>query len=309
MTSITIITIVVVALLTAVIFGLTWLAYKSCLKSYNLEVSLGQHDESIVEEYSKTSKTKGGLVGLIMSYLVLLLLSALFVTGVVYKARGENFQIGNQTVLVIKSGSMSNYYNDELAEEYKDYNEYHFDVGDICVFRTLPQDENLVEGEVYGYKYKNIIITHRFIEAHDNFYEFRGDNNAISDPYYVKRENIVYHYTGHHLPGIGAFVLYAQSYFGIWSLVGIIGIMISSEVVYHQINKINKARYQYLDNPHPTTAEPLIDLELDEERFSKMIAFILDIWPEETIDSKKSAFEKAVEEIWPQLKEVEHGKK
>lgn len=230
-----------------------------------------------------------------MSYLVLLLLSALFVTGIVYKARGENFQIGDHTVLVIKSGSMSDYYNDELAEEYKDYNEYHFDVGDICTFCILPQDENLVEGEVYGYKYKNIIITHRFVAQHGDLYEFRGDNNAISDPYYVKRENIIYHYTGRHLPGVGAFVLYAQSYFGIWSLVGIIGILISSEVIYHKIDRINKARCQEIDTPSEQPVEEEF-VNIDQAHFSHAIAFVLDIWPKETIE-KKSAFDKAIEEI------------
>lgn len=209
-----------------------------------------------------------------MSYLVLLLLSALFVTGIVYKARGENLQFGDQTVLVIKSGSMSDYYNDELAEEYKDYNEYHFDIGDICAFSILPQDENLVEGEVYGYKYKNIIITHRFVAQHGDLYEFRGDNNAISDPYYVKRENIVYHYTGHYVPGIGAFVLYAQSIFGIWSLVGMIGVLISSEVILHKIEKINKAHYKGLDIKQEVE---LSQKELDQQQFSNAVAFVLDI--------------------------------
>ena len=45
---------------------------------------------------------------------------------------------------------------------------------------------------------------------------------------------------------MGAFVLYAQSYFGIWSIIGIIGITISSEIIYRKINKINKERDQII---------------------------------------------------------------
>ena len=116
-----------------------------------------------------------------------------------------------------------------------------FDVGDICIFET--DFNELVEGEIYGYKFNDIIITHRLVEIHEgNIYEFRGDNNPISDPYYVKGESIIYHYTGNKIPGIGAFILYTQSIFGIWSLIGIIGVAVSSELVYHQIDKINKAR-------------------------------------------------------------------
>ena len=141
----------------------------------------------------------------------------------------------------IKTGSMSDYYNQELADEHPEYKISQFDVGDICIFET--DFNELVEGEIYGYKFNDIIITHRLVEIHEgNIYEFRGDNNPTSDPYYVKGESIIYHYTGNKIPGIGAFILYAQSIFGIWSLVGIIGVAVSSELAYHQIDKINKAR-------------------------------------------------------------------
>ena len=293
MNSITIISLVVVALLTVLIFGLTWLGYSSCLKSYKLEVEQGKHDSEIYQEYHAKKKNKGGLIGLISSYLVLLTLSGLFVTGIVYKARGENFAINNQTVLVIKSGSMSDYYSPELATKYQTfgYKEYHFDIGDICTFEKVSTDETrLDKGEVYGYKYKNIIITHRLVDIHVLYkthklvpgadlstygyyldenctipavgivedysvdyyeliginYEFRGDNNPISDPYPIKRESIVYHYTNHKVPGLGVFILYAQSYFGIWSLVCIIGVLISSEIIYSKLDKINKERDKQL---------------------------------------------------------------
>lgn len=174
----------------------------------------------------------------------------LFVIGIVYKANGENFTINNQTALVIKSGSMSDFYSNSLAEQYKEYNydtTLHFDVGDICVFEKTSDETILVEGEVYGYKYKNVIITHRLIKIYDDsMYEFRGDNNPTSDGILVSKECIIYHYTGKKISGIGAFVLYAQSYFGIWSLVGIIGIAVSSEIVYHKIEKINKERDKQL---------------------------------------------------------------
>lgn len=62
MNSITIITIVVVALLTAIIFGLTWLAYSSCIKAYKLEVEHGKHDQAIFKEYHAKKKKKKGAV-------------------------------------------------------------------------------------------------------------------------------------------------------------------------------------------------------------------------------------------------------
>lgn len=241
MTSITIITIVVVALLTIIIFGLAWLGWSSCIKSYKMEVDQGKHDNAILKDYHSKKKNKLELIGIICSYLTIIILAGLFITGAIYRVQGENLVVGNQTALVIKTGSMSDYYNQELADEHPEYKISQFDVGDICIFET--DFNELVEGEIYGYKFNDIIITHRLVEIHEgNIYEFRGDNNPTSDPYYVKGESIIYHYTGNKIPGIGAFILYAQSIFGIWSLIGIIGVAVSSELAYHQIDKINKAR-------------------------------------------------------------------
>ena len=259
MTSITIISIVVVALLTGIIFGLAWLGYSSCIKAYRIETEAGKHDEEILKEYH-SKKKKSGLVGVISSYLALAILFGLFSIGIVYKAQGENLSINNQTVLVIKSGSMSDYYSEELASEYKSlgYKDLQFGVGDVCVFESLTEDTELVKGEVYGYKYKNIIITHRLVNIYEgNIYEFRGDNNPASDPL-VKGENIKYHYIGQKVPAIGAFILYAQSYFGIWSIIGIIGVAVSSEIVYHQIKKINKTRDKIIYIPEEKPIEEII---------------------------------------------------
>ncbi len=241
MASITIIAIVVVALLTVIIFGLAWLGWSSCIKSYKMEVDQGKHDNAILKDYHSKKKNKLELIGIICSYLIIAILAGLFITGAIYRIQGENLAVGNQTALVIKTGSMSDYYNRELADEHPEYKISQFDVGDICIFET--DFNELVEGEIYGYKFNDIIITHRLVEIHEgNLYEFRGDNNPISDPYYVKDESIIYHYTGNKIPGIGAFILYAQSIFGIWSLIGIIGVAVGSELVYYQIDKINKAR-------------------------------------------------------------------
>ncbi len=246
MKSITIITIVVIALLTAIIFGLTWLAFSACIKSYKMEVSLGKHDEDIRRQYQE--KKKGGLIGLIGSYVVLSAFLAIFITGIVYKASGEVFTINNKTSLVIKTESMSAFYNDEIAMKYHGDKSLQFGVGDICVFEKMNDQDELVEGEIYGYKYEGVIITHRLDTIHETGYEFRGDNNPVSDfdatHQLVTRDEVLYHYTGKKTPGIGAFILYAQSYFGIWSLVGIIGVTVFSEVANHKISKINEKRYK-----------------------------------------------------------------
>lgn len=247
MTTITIITIVVVALLTVLIFGLSWLAYSSCIKAYKMEINEGKHDERLRKEYlsKKKKKSKGGLLGLIGSWVVLLGLTSLFVTGIIYRVNGQTFSINNQVSLVIKSGSMSDFYDDEIANQYNNDRSLQFDIGDICIFDKLNNEDELIIGHVYGYKYKDIIITHRLVSVNDELYKFRGDNNRTFDGS-VTRDRILYHYTGNKIKGIGSFVLYAQSYFGLWSLVGIVGTFISTEVVYYKLTKIDKDRSKLL---------------------------------------------------------------
>ena len=71
MASITIITIVVVALLTVIIFGLAWLGWSSCIKSYKMEVDQGKHDNAILKDYHSKKKNKLELIGIICSYLII----------------------------------------------------------------------------------------------------------------------------------------------------------------------------------------------------------------------------------------------
>ena len=247
MTSITIITIVVVVLLAFVIGGLSCLAYHFCLKSYKLEISQGLQDDQITKEYNSKlkKKNKWSLLGVIGSWIALVALLSLFVTGIVYKASGQVFSASNNVALVIKTGSMSDFYNDEVAEANNNDRKLQFDVGDICFFNKISKDSELTIGDVYGYKYKNVIITHRLVSISGDYYQFRGDNNSIYDTY-ITRESIIYHYTGNKAKGIGSFVLYAQSYFGILSLVGVIGIMVLSEVVNSKIETMNKTRAKEL---------------------------------------------------------------
>ena len=83
MNSITIITIVVVAVLTLLIFGLSWLGYSSCIKMYKMETDQGKHDKEIYKEFHDKKKNKSGIVSQICSYAVMALLASLFVTGMI----------------------------------------------------------------------------------------------------------------------------------------------------------------------------------------------------------------------------------
>lgn len=242
MQSITIITIVVVALLTIAIFGLSYLGFNSCLRLYQIDLAQGKYDIEIRKEYKyRGHKIFGNIcsVILIVFLFILVLTSAIF-----HKMGNENITIGNKTILVIKSGSMSDFYDDKYAASLNNDKSLQFSTSDICVFEKISNDTELIKGEVYGYKIKNIIITHRLVNINsDGTYEFRGDNNPTSDSYHINKGSILYHYTGARARGIGAFILYAQSYFGIWSIIGIIVIAFYSKIIMTKIDRLNRNRY------------------------------------------------------------------
>lgn len=246
MTPITIIALVVVALLTIIISGLTALSYRSCIKAYSMEVAMGKHDDEIKKEYHSKKKRKGGLLGLIGSCIVLLSLISLFLVGITYRACNESMPIGDNVALVIKSGSMSEFHDDSIAERCGNDRSLQFDVGDICIFKAISPEEPLVIGDVYGYKHNSIVITHRLISLEeDGKCRFRGDANPSFDGA-VSRGQVIYHYTGTKVPGIGSFVLFAQSYFGIWSLLSTVGVAIGSEITLRKIGKIAKSRCNFI---------------------------------------------------------------
>ena len=257
MGSITIISIVVVAILAGAIFGLAWLGYSSCLKGYKVELEQGKHDIALCKEQFNNGHKHVVVkaIGYAMTLVLLIALFGLFIIGIVYKSDNRNFSINGNTALVIKSGSMSGYYNNALAEEYEGlgYNKnLQFGIGDICFFEKT--NTELKVGEIYAYSYKDIIITHRLIGTKDvtdndgnllqTYYVFRGDNNPSEDQL-VSADKILYHYTGNRIPVVGNFILFSQSYLGIWSLICVLGIIVSSDIVLRKIQKLNNERLNW----------------------------------------------------------------
>lgn len=235
----TIIFIVVVSL-TAFIFILTLLAYLLCVKSYRLDVNEGKYDREIYREFHDNKRSKLEVIGTIVSYIILFVLIVLFIFALFYRVNSKDLTIDNKTILVIKSDSMADFYDE--ADELKYSRDLQFKRGDICIFETDFSD--LIVGEVYTYTYDNIMITHRLIKYDEEtrLTTFKGDNNETEDPYLISADNVIYHYTGYNLPKLGLFILYVQSSLGMWTVMLILCIMISSQIISDRIFKINKDR-------------------------------------------------------------------
>ncbi len=248
----TTITIVVVALLTCLIFGLATISFVTTVKSEKTLIASGQKDDELLKE-EKASKQKSSkvwnVISIAFSAIIMAGVVAMAGVGISFKASGQQFLINNQTKLVIASDSMDGFY----SEEYKltlpeDAQDQQFAIGALCTFDKVGEDETLEVYTVYGYELPNgKIITHRLIGyTSSGLLVFRGDNTAGRDNY-VKREQVILRYTEKKVDGIGLFILFSQSGFGLYSLISVTGIYVLSEVFLAQYRKMTKARLKELE--------------------------------------------------------------
>ena len=249
MLPITVMSIIVIAILTVLIFLFLLLSYKSILMNYMAEVDSGKHDDTIFDEYLKIKKEQKKkkrwvILFIIFKYLVLFFLICLVILSIFYKINGQVMHIGNNYSFVIASGSMSKFYSTEYEVELNEKfsNLKHLQVGDICFFKKAA---SLEVGHIYAYNADGYIIIHRLIDIveinNETLYSFRGDANGASDVL-VKADSIIYEYTGNSIRYLGLFILYYQSTLGVYSLINIIIIVVLLDRAYHVYNKINNER-------------------------------------------------------------------
>lgn len=270
MSTLLLITIIVVAVVTCLVIGLTLLAYSTVLKSAKRLASTGVLDEEFLRDEATSKHPIKKVFGIILHALSILLcvgLVSLAVVAGVYKAKGEQFVYNDHVSLVIASDSMKEYWDDDYKEELiGEYSVFagvsaeesdkklfseQFEKGDLLDFKVVEAEEELNLYDVYGYKNKkNQIITHRLIGvATDGSLIFRGDNTGGRDTL-VSREQVVYRYEGQKVKGLGIPVLFFGSGFGIYSIISVLAMYTISDIAIYKYNKIKKDRLEAIKEYH-----------------------------------------------------------
>lgn len=270
MSTLLLITIIVVAVVTCLVIGLTLLAYSTVLKSAKRLASTGVLDEEFLRDEAASKHPIKKVFGIILHALSILLcvgLVSLAVVAGVYKAKGEQFVYNDHVSLVIASDSMKEYWDDDYKEELiGEYSVFagvsaeesdkklfseQFEKGDLLDFKVVEAEEELNLYDVYGYKNKkNQIITHRLIGvATDGSLVFRGDNTGGRDTL-VSREQVVYRYEGQKVKGLGIPVLFFGSGFGIYSIISVLAMYTISDIAIYKYNKIKKDRLEAIKEYH-----------------------------------------------------------
>lgn len=285
-------TIILVAILTALIFTLTIVAFSSAVKTEKREIELGNRDEEIKEDIEREKKKSSKVlnwIGTIVGGLIAVTLLAASVSAVIYKAQGEQFSINNKVSLVIVTDSMDGFYDDEYKTELLTYKEDaakdQFKAGDLLTFNKLDESEELRLYDVYGYKLSSgKIITHRLVEIkEDGRLVFRGDNAGGVDSY-VNRSQVVLHYNDSKITYVGFFVLFSQSGFGLYSFISVIIVYVIAEIFVYKYEQLVKQRIEQLkciEENDPGDETPITEMPTVEAQ-------------EEIIEQKPAVEEKPV---------------
>ncbi len=221
-------------------------------------VEVGENDVLILdallkEQEQPPKKRVSQIVYKVLSTIYLLLLIPLMTYAFVTRIEGNVPVLGNESALVVASGSMSKkneentYLFDQTIDEER--RDYQFQTYDIVFLQkpSSPEDIHLYDVIAYQNREKKVTILHRLIaQREDGTYLTRGDANNASDDYHPSYSDIVGVYHGRRLKKIGAFLLFLPSVPGILTGVGILYILVLVDRENQKIEEAKEKRKQYL---------------------------------------------------------------
>ena len=218
------------------------------LKSGKRDIEL--IDEVIYERQDKIKKRKQifGTIKDVFFYLTLFIVVPVFIFSLISRFTNNQIMIGNRTVMVVASGSMS--YKAE-TNEYLVTNNLNdqFQKYDIIILEKVQNASDLKVYDTIAFvndKGTNIIHRIKSIKPNGSF-ETRGDAVEISDNYNPIFKDVIGRYTGLKINSIGMFVLFFQSYAGIITIVSLVYCLLMIDRISEKINKVQSERITYLE--------------------------------------------------------------
>ena len=225
-------------------------------KSTKKIISLGGQDEQIIKE-KKIGNKKRSVFGLILEYgfsgLMAVLCFNFLIFAFVSTPMDINQPVSNQVAQVVKSSSMS--YKNEANEYLFEHNlNDQFDTFDLVFVTKLPKESELKLYDIVVYESNDKLVIHRIIDIEEpnefhpkcRYFKTQGDANDTHDKFPVLYSQMRGIYTGEHIPFVGSFILFIQSYPGYLCIGLIIGASIFIPIFEKRLDKHKNERYLYL---------------------------------------------------------------
>lgn len=271
MDSLEIISLIVTILGTFSFSAIFTILYRAYAISMISEINIGKRDIEIIDEViyerkDSVRRRKSILKTIkgVLFYLTLFIIIPLFIFSLINKFSGNKLMLGNKTIMVVMSGSMSekNEANDYLVNENLNN---QFNTYDI-IFLSKVDPNSLRVNDVIAFRNDsgiNVIHRIRRIVSEPNDegvmvrkFVTRGDANDADDTYHPSVDDVIGIYLNTRITNIGVFIVFLQSYAGMITVVSIIYCMIMIEKLSEKINKIQDKRAKLI--------EEVIDYSLEQ---------------------------------------------
>lgn len=219
------------------------------------ELRSGKRDIELIDEvvYERKEKVKRrneiiATIKNVLFYLTLFIVVPVFIFSLISRFTNNAIMIGDRTVMVVASGSMS--YKAETNEYLVTNNlDDQFQKYDIIILEKVNSAAELRIYDTIAFvndKGTNIIHRIKSIKLNGS-YETRGDAVEVSDSYNPVFSDVIGRYTGKKINGIGMFVLFFQSYAGIITIVSLVYCLLMIDRISEKINKVQSERVKYLE--------------------------------------------------------------
>jgi hypothetical protein len=285
------ITIVILVILTLIIFAFAVIVFIQIYQSEKLMIAAGKRDREIIEDKEEQNSRSTKIATIVLnlfSYLLCGIAVVLTAFSLYVHFSGETFWLNGRSAIVIASNSMSKVADDDDLATNNGYLttemiSQEFNRGDILYLGEKPTEDEMMplkdtDGnyitldngsltnsymyKIFTYDYSGTTIVHRLYYigiATDSstgddyvYYVFKGDNNSAADGIRVTYPNITGSYDGSSkIEGVGYFVLFFESLFGIYAVLSSIVMVTVSGGFEAKIQKQFNARYDELKLDRP----------------------------------------------------------
>lgn len=252
---------IVVTTIGVVCFALVFTLLFHSNAQTNIEaINEGKKDKEIIEEAiqqikdkNKKSKQAFGFVKSVVFYVLLVFLIPVFIFSIVNKLQGNTTMIGENSVMVVASGSMSekNPANNYLFDSSNSKVHNQFNTYDIIVLNKVNSEFDLSRYDVIAFRNdEGINVIHRIIdiEYKNGVRTFitRGDANAANDVYHPNFSDVIGKYNGKRISTIGIFVIFFQSAPGIITIIATVYCFIMLDNISGKVSKTQEERLKKL---------------------------------------------------------------
>ena len=238
--------------------------YRGYVKASIKELRTGKRDIELVDSYIhdlkksvKVRRTVWAVFKGICFYGLLILLLPIFAFSVYNNLSGNTTMIGDHSLMVVASGSMSEKHSDN---EYLQVNhlDNQFQTYDVIILERADADDLQMYDVIAFVDNTGKNVIHRIIgENADGSFITRGDANNTNDPYSPTPQSIIGRYNNTRIPMLGALVMFFQSIGGIITLLSLFYCIL-------MLDRFN-AKLRNEENDRLEQVCSAIDLDLDHK--------------------------------------------